>query len=147
MRSADENVLISLVCGFRNGYFQAVLSLLFDYTYSTALYEPQVSIYYEGRPESKDGLRAGMMLPERENLAGKFFEHPAYVPYLPQEVFTFTLKGFFGGRRFKSDAEVKDVFKEWLNGLAAEVYGEDTEKYVTGYGKCLNVGGECIKMT
>jgi len=54
MRSADENVLISLVCEFPNGHFQAVLSLLFDYTYNTALYEPQVDIYYEGRLESKD---------------------------------------------------------------------------------------------
>jgi hypothetical protein len=32
------------------------------------------------------------------------------------------LKEFLGGRRFKSDEEVKDAVKEWLNGLAAEVY-------------------------
>jgi hypothetical protein len=37
--------------------------------------------YYEGRPESKDGLHAGVLLPERESLAGKILEHPAYVPY------------------------------------------------------------------
>jgi len=43
MRSADENVLINLVFEFPNGHFQAVLSLLFDYTYNTALYEPQVA--------------------------------------------------------------------------------------------------------
>jgi hypothetical protein len=54
------------------------------------------------------------------------FEHPTYVPYLPQEVFTFTLKGLLSGRRFKSDAEVKGAFKEWLNGPAAVVYGEGT---------------------
>jgi hypothetical protein len=88
-----------------------VLSLLFDYTYNTVLYELQVSICYEG-PERKDRLRDGVLLPERESLVGKFFEHPAYVPCLPQEVFTFTLKGFLGGRRFKSDEEVKCVIKE-----------------------------------
>jgi hypothetical protein len=31
------------------------------------------------------------------------------------------LKQFLGGRCFKSDEEVKDAVKEWLNGLAAEV--------------------------
>jgi hypothetical protein len=45
-----------------------------------------------------------------------------------------------GGRRFKSDEEVNDV-KEWLNGLAAEVYDEGIQKLVTRYDKCLNVGG------
>jgi hypothetical protein len=30
------------------------------------------------------------------------------------------LKEFLGGRRFKSDKEVKDAVKAWLNGLAAE---------------------------
>ena len=90
-------------------------------------------------------MRAGVLLPERESLAGKFFDHQAYVPYLPQEVFTFTLKGFLGGRRFKSDAEEKDVFKEWLSGLAAEVYGEGTQIHVTGCDKCVNVGGDCIE--
>jgi histone-lysine N-methyltransferase SETMAR len=32
------------------------------------------------------------------------------------------LKEFLDGRRFKSDEEVKDAVKEWLNGLEAEVY-------------------------
>jgi len=86
-----------------------------------------------------------VLLPERESLAGNFFERPTYVSYLPQEVFTFTLKGFLGSRRFKSNAEVKYIFKEWLNGLAAEVCREGTQKHVTGYNKLLNVGGECIE--
>jgi hypothetical protein len=30
-----------------------------------------------------------------------------------------TLREFLGGRRFKSDEEVKDAFQAWLNGLAA----------------------------
>jgi hypothetical protein len=34
------------------------------------------------------------------------------------------LKELLGGRRFKSDEEVKGAVKEWLNGLAAEVYDE-----------------------
>jgi hypothetical protein len=45
----------------------------------------------------------------------------------------------------QGDAEVKDVFKERLNGLAAEVYGEGTQKLVTGYDNCLNVGGDCME--
>lgn len=40
---------------------------------------------------------------------------------------------------------MKDIFKEWLNGLATEVYGEGTQKHVTGYDTCLNVGGDCIE--
>jgi hypothetical protein len=55
------------------------------------------------------------------------------------------LKEFLGGRRFKSDEEVKDAVKEWLNGLAAEVYEEDIQKLVTRYDKCLNVGGDCVE--
>jgi hypothetical protein len=41
------------------------------------------------------------------------------------------LKEFLGGRRFKSDEEVKVAVKEWLNGLAAEVYDEGIQKLVT----------------
>jgi len=65
LRSADENVLVNLVGEIPNGHFQAVLSLIFDYTYNTALHELQVGIYYEGRPESKDFLRDSVLLPER----------------------------------------------------------------------------------
>jgi hypothetical protein len=54
------------------------------------------------------------------------------------------LKEFLGGRRFKSD-EVKDAVKEWLNGLAAEVYDEGIQKLVTRYDKCLNVGGDYVE--
>jgi hypothetical protein len=35
-----------------------------------------------------------------------------------------TPKEFLDGTRFKSNAEVKDAVKQWLNGLAAEVYDE-----------------------
>jgi hypothetical protein len=52
------------------------------------------------------------------------------------------LKEFLGGRRFKRDEEVKDAVKEWLNGLAAEVYDEGIQKLVTRYDKCLNVGSD-----
>jgi hypothetical protein len=55
------------------------------------------------------------------------------------------LKEFLGGRRFKSDEEVKDAAKEWLNGLAAEVYYEGIQKLVTRYDKCLNVGGDYVE--
>jgi hypothetical protein len=52
---------------------------------------------------------------------------------------------FLGGRRFKSDEEVKDAVKEWLNGLAAEVYDEGIQKLVTRYDKCLNVSGDYVE--
>jgi hypothetical protein len=39
----------------------------------------------------------------------------------------------------------KDAVKEWLNGLAAEVYDEETQKLVTRYDKCLNVGGVYVE--
>jgi histone-lysine N-methyltransferase SETMAR len=61
------------------------------------------------------------------------FEHPAYSPDLAPSDFQLfpKLKEFLGGRRFKSDAEVKDAVKEWLNGLAAEVCDEGIQKFVT----------------
>jgi hypothetical protein len=55
------------------------------------------------------------------------------------------LKEFLGDRRFKSDEEVKDAVKEWLNGLAAEVYDEGILNLVTRYDKCVNVGGDYVK--
>jgi hypothetical protein len=55
------------------------------------------------------------------------------------------LKEFLGGRRFKSDEEVKDSVKEWLNGLEVEVYDEGIQKLVTRYDKCLNVCGDYVE--
>jgi len=43
-----------------------------------------------------------------------------------------TLKEFLSGTRFKNDEEVKDAIKEWLNGLAAEVFDEGLQNLVTG---------------
>jgi hypothetical protein len=57
------------------------------------------------------------------------------------------LKEFLGGRRFKSDEEVKDAIKEWLNGLAAEVYDEGIVKLLSRLDKCLNLyGGTCASI-
>jgi histone-lysine N-methyltransferase SETMAR len=39
-----------------------------------------------------------------------------------------TLKEFLDGRRFRSNEEVQDAVKQWLNGLAAEVYDEGIKK-------------------
>jgi histone-lysine N-methyltransferase SETMAR len=80
-----------------------------------------------------------------QNFGWEVFEHPAYSPDLtPSDFHLFPkLKEFLGGRRFKSD-EVTDAVKEWLNGLAAEVYDEGIQKLVTRYDKCLNVGGDYV---
>ena len=75
------------------------------------------------------------------------FEHPAYSPDLaPSDFHLFpALKEFLGGRRFKRNEEVKDTVKEWLNGLAAEVYNEGIQNLITRCDKCLNVGGDCVE--
>jgi hypothetical protein len=39
-----------------------------------------------------------------------------------------TIMEFFGGRHFKSNEEVKHIIRQWLNGLAAEVYNEGIQK-------------------
>ena len=54
-----------------------------------------------------------------------------------------TLKEFLGDRLFRSDEEVQDAVKQWLNGLA--VYDEGIQKLVTGYEKCQNVGGDYVE--
>jgi hypothetical protein len=56
-----------------------------------------------------------------------------------------TLKEFLCVRRCKSNDEVEDAIKEWLNVLAAEVYDEDTHKLFTGYDNCLNVDSESVE--
>jgi histone-lysine N-methyltransferase SETMAR len=73
------------------------------------------------------------------------FEHPAYSPDLgPSDFHLFPkLKEFLGGRRFKSDEEVKDAVKELLNGLATEVYDEGIQKLVTRYDKYI--GGDYVE--
>jgi histone-lysine N-methyltransferase SETMAR len=110
----------------------------------------------EGKTNVHDEERSGRPSPITEDLKRKqamlqefgweVFEHPAYSPDLtPSDFHLFPkLKEFVGGRRFKSDEEVKDAVKEWLNGLAAEVYGEGIQKLVTRYNKCLNVGGDYV---
>jgi len=72
---------------------------------------------------------------------------PGYSPDLALSDFRLfsILKEFLGGIRFKSDEEVKDDVKKWLSGLAAVVYDEGIQKLVTGYGKCQNVGGDCVE--
>jgi histone-lysine N-methyltransferase SETMAR len=55
------------------------------------------------------------------------------------------LKEFLGGRRFKSDEEVKDAVKEWLNGLVAEVYDEGIVKLLSQLDKCLNLYGDYVE--
>jgi len=54
-------------------------------------------------------------------------------------------KEFFGGTHFINNEVVKDGFKQWLNGLAAEVYDEGIRKIVTGYDKCLNVDSDYVE--
>jgi hypothetical protein len=73
--------------------------------------------------------------------------HPSYSPDLaPSDFHLFPkFKEFLGGRCFKSGEEVKDAIKQWLNGMATEVYDEDIQKLVAHYDKCLNVGGDCVE--
>jgi histone-lysine N-methyltransferase SETMAR len=70
-------------------------------------------------------VRTQAMLPE---FGWEVFEQPAYSPNLaPSDFHLFPLlKEFLGGRCFKSNEEVKHAIREWLNGLAAQVYHEGT---------------------
>jgi hypothetical protein len=78
-------------------------------------------------PERKQCFKSGWEVFERPDLA------PSYFHLFPK------LKEFLGGRRFKSDEEVKDAVKEWLQGLAAEVYDEGIVKLLSRLDKCLNL--------
>jgi hypothetical protein len=107
MRRADENVLVNLVCEFHNGHFQDVITFIFYQTYNTALYEPQVGIYYEGRPESEDRLPAGVLLPERnrcfKSFSGVFLSIRHIFQSFPKRCLLVpNIKEFLGGRRFKA---------------------------------------------
>jgi histone-lysine N-methyltransferase SETMAR len=84
------------------------------------------------------------MLPE---FGWEVFEHPAYSPNLAASDFHLfpALKGFLGGRCFKSDEEVEHTFRGWLNALAAEVCDEGIQKLVTRYAKRLNVSGGYVE--
>ena len=72
---------------------------------------------------------------------------PAYSPHLAPKWFLLVpnVAGIlFGGRRFKSDEEVKDDVKAWFNRLTAEGYDEGMQRLVTGCDKCMYVGGDCM---
>jgi hypothetical protein len=56
-----------------------------------------------------------------------------------------TLKEFLGGKRFRSDKQVTDDVKGWLNTLAGVVCDEGIHKLVTGFNKCVNAGGDCVE--
>jgi histone-lysine N-methyltransferase SETMAR len=68
-------------------------------------------------------------------------EHPAHSPDLaPSDFHLFPLlKAVLGGKRLKSDEEVKDAISLWLNRLAVEVYDKGIQKFVTHYDKCPNI--------
>jgi hypothetical protein len=54
-------------------------------------------------------------------------------------------RNFWVADTSKSNEEVKDAVKQWLNGLLAEVYDIGIQKLVTCYEKCLNVGGDYVE--
>jgi histone-lysine N-methyltransferase SETMAR len=99
-------------------------------------------LHDNGRP-----LAAARMQAMFQEFGWEVFEHPAYSPDLaPSHFHLFPkLKQYLGGRRFKSDEEMKDAVKEWLNGLAAVVYDKGIQKLVTRCDKCLNVGGDYVE--
>jgi hypothetical protein len=52
--------------------------------------------------------------------------------------------GTLGGRRVRSDEEVKKTVKDWFSGLAADFYGAGIRKLVTRH-KCLNLHGDYVE--
>jgi histone-lysine N-methyltransferase SETMAR len=69
-----------------------------------------------GRPFASPHAAAGTQTTLQE-FGWEVFDYPACSPGLaPSDFHLFpTLKEFLGGTRFKSDEEVKDALKEWLN--------------------------------
>jgi hypothetical protein len=81
----------------------------------------------EGRPESRERLRIALA---QVNAPASSIQHPVLAP---SDFHLFpTLQKFWGGRRFKSNEEVKDAVKKLLVGLASEVYDEGIQKLITG---------------
>jgi len=52
---------------------------------------------------------------------------------------------WFCAKAFRSNEEVTDGVKVWLNGRSAAVCVEGTKKLVTGYDKCRNIDGDYIE--
>ena len=75
------------------------------------------------------------------------FDHPPYsLDFAPSNVHLFTkLKEFLGGKRFRSDEELKNTVNTWLNELAAEEYNKGILKLMLRYDKCLNKLGDYIE--
>jgi histone-lysine N-methyltransferase SETMAR len=99
-------------------------------------------LYDNAHPHAAARVQA--MVPE---FGWEVFEHPACSPNLAASDFHLfpAVKEFLGGRCFKSDEEMKDAMKEWLNGLAAEVCDEGVQKLVTRYDKRLHVSGNYVE--
>lgn len=99
------------------------------------------SLLYEGHLGSKNRFA-------HTTSRGQHFSIQRIVQTWPQMIFTCSQqwRNFLGGRYFKSNEEVKDAVKQWLNGPAAEVYDGGKQKLVTPYDECLNVAGDYVEL-
>jgi hypothetical protein len=64
---------------------------------------------------------------------------PKWFPLVP------IIEGIWGDRLFKRDEEIKDDVRQWLNGLAADVYDEDIQTLITGYEKNQNIRDDYVE--
>jgi hypothetical protein len=44
-----------------------------------------------------------------------------------------------------SNEELKEIFKDWFSGLAADFYNVGIQKFVTQYDKYVNLHGDFVK--
>jgi histone-lysine N-methyltransferase SETMAR len=74
------------------------------------LLSSRVMLLHNARPHAAARWQAVL-----REFGWEVFEHPVYSPDLAATDLHFfpALKEFLGGRRFKSDEEVKDAVKEW----------------------------------
>jgi len=93
------------------------------------------SCSYRGRPESKDPLRTVLAQVIHQYIRDLALSDSHFFP---------TLKEFVCATRFRSDEEVIEAVKVWLNGLSEAVYDEGTKKLLTDY-KCRNVDSDYIE--
>jgi len=86
-----------------------------------------------------------------QNLLTQFkweiFKHPPYSPdCAPSDFWLFPkLKQALGGKKFKTDAEVKLAVNDFFRKQSPEFYAMGIEKLVPRYNKCLDLGGEYVE--
>lgn len=88
---------------------------------------------------------------QTSDLIGQFgwtlVRHPPYSPDLaPSDYHLFPkLKDHLSGMKFKTNDEVKEEVKKFLNGLAVDFFEEGYQKWMVRLQKCIDRGGDFVE--